>query len=965
MRSAEVEPAPADGSRKGTRGWAMTTLGELRRVEVWLRRRLAGRADTEHIQILIRIVITALMFVYITNVPLGEDAERIIRQSAVIYTLAVGASLLLFVHLLLRPAPCPARRFCGIATDAIGVNGAIYVGGEAAMLFFPFLLWSILGHGFRYGRLYLAVAAVSSAALFIAVVVTAPAWQGFAALDIGLVLSLVMLPAYFAVLLRRLEGAVTRAEEASRAKSRFLATMSHEFRTPLNAIIGMTDLLRTTALDAEQRDMAVTTRSAAHSLLALVNDVLDIAKIEAGRFTVDQERFDLHAQLANLRRMLHLEAQARGLYLRLRVDPTVPRFFVGGRGPLHQILVNLTANAIKFTSQGGVLVDVRALERDADTIRLRFEVHDTGIGIAAEAQGRIFDSFGQAEADTSRRYGGSGLGLAIARELTELLQGRIGVVSALGQGSSFWIELPLRLDPAAAAEADWAAAAATATPAPTAGRLDGGRSCVVVLGGTAASTALTRRLERHGVGAIAASDVTTAVDSAVSSGLATAIVVVEDEPAIDIEALSEALDHRRPSEPIDIVSLLPRRVEHLAWCLADLATDVDDQTLARVLHLALAAGEAGREDAELNRLVAARPSRVLLVEDNRTNQHVIGKILEHAGHRVAIADTGESCLEMLEDETFDVVLLDLNMPGMGGFDTLKMLRFMLALNELPPIVALTADATAETREAALSLGFSAYVTKPIDSPQLLATIDRLATAAQARRESAPVDEAEADQARTSGTAADCASAGQSADAPVDPQGGQSGRYAGPKAAGGRFWASSPARLQQASGVVALRDAAERAGVARAAGRSLIDPPTESPMHGYAAAAPRAATVLDMRKIATLLELDAGDGFFAQVVDDYLLDVAQLQKEIEEAVRAGDAVAFRNAAHALKSSSAHIGAQGVFDCCLGLRHLDDHALLMRAPAELARLDAEIEQAGTALLQCKDAGPGPRSGRREGG
>jgi two-component system, sensor histidine kinase RpfC len=399
---------------------------------------------------------------------------------------------------------------------------------------------------------------------------------------------------------------------------------------------------------------------------------------------------------------------------------------------LHQILINLTANAIKFTRHGGVLIDVRALERGPTSLRLRFEVHDTGIGIAAGAQTRIFESFGQAEADTSRRFGGTGLGLAIARELTELLQGRIGVVSALGQGSSFWIELPLRLDPAAASElALPPGAPASDAAAPAARGRAGAQSVVVVLGGIAASDALMTRLERLGVAGIATSDITTAVDSAVSSGLATAIIVVDDEPVVDIEALSEALDHRRPSEPIDLISVLRQRVEHLASCLADLSTEVDDPTLVRVLRLALAAGEAGREDSEASRLVAARPARVLLVEDNRTNQHVIGKILEHAGHDVAIADSGEACLEALERERFDIVLLDLNMPGMSGFDTLKMLRFMLAVTELPPIVALTADATAETREAAMGLGFSAYVTKPIDAPRLLETIDRLGGAALA------------------------------------------------------------------------------------------------------------------------------------------------------------------------------------------------------------------------------------------
>lgn len=303
-------------------------------------------------------------------------------------------------------------------------------------------------------------------------------------------------------------------------------------------------------------------------------------------------------------------------------------------------------------------------------------------------------------------------------------------------------------------------------------------------------------------------------------------------------------------------------------------------------------------------LRAQTVSNVLLVEDNRTNQHVIGKILEHAGHTVNLADSGEECIELMEANAFDIVLLDLNMPGMSGFNTLKMLRFMLPIPDLPPIVALTADATAETRDAAMALGFSAYLTKPIDTLQMLATIDRLA-GQRMRQRTRPL---------------------------------------------------APA----AATVVLLPEATERAALARAAGRSPIDvAPELSPQ----AANTARSGALDARKIDTLLELDAGDGFFAQVVDDYLLDVAQLEKELHEAVTQGNARAFRDAAHALKSSSAHIGAQAVFEFCVGLRHLDDHALLMRATGDLELLRGEIERARAGLLQCKERALQAPSSRRE--
>ncbi len=416
-----------------------------------------------------------------------------------------------------------------------------------------------------------------------------------------------MLPAYFAVLLGKLEGAVTRAEDASRAKSRFLATMSHEFRTPLNAIIGMTDLLRTTPLDAEQRDMATTTQSAAHSLLALVNDVLDIAKIEAGRFTLDEEPFDLHEQLGNLRRMLYLEAQARGLYFRLRVDPTIPTAFVGGRGPLHQILVNLTANAIKFTSEGGVLIDVRSLEQERD--RARDCASRCTIPASASPRRRRRASSRASprpRSRLSRRYGGTGLGLAIAKELTDLLQGRIGVVSALGQGSSFWIELPLRWIPPLRRPRCPLPQEPPAPSMPPAVARVAGRGARRSSGDRRGAR---QRLEaaRH-----PGSDRSRHHDRRRQCGRQRprrAILVVDDAPPVDIEALSEALDHRRPSEPVDILTLLDRRVEHSWPDLGRFRQADDDRLLVRMLRFALASGLAGGERPDTVKLVADNPAR--------------------------------------------------------------------------------------------------------------------------------------------------------------------------------------------------------------------------------------------------------------------------------------------------------------------------------------------------------------------
>jgi two-component system sensor histidine kinase RpfC len=309
-----------------------------------------------------------------------------------------------------------------------------------------------------------------------------------------MMIALVILPFYFAVLLGKLTQAVRLAEEASRAKSHFLAAMSHEFRTPLNAVIGMGEVLATTPLDADQRDIVATVRSAAAGLLGLVDDVLDLARLEARRFTVDDVPFDLHDLLATVRHLLFHAAAAKGLYLRLRLDPDTPYRLRGGARALRQVLLNLAANAVRFTETGGVVIDVRPVAAGpqpapspgaAAVCRLRFEVRDTGLGLSPEAQAKVFERFSQAEETRRRVTGGTGLGLSIVRELAELMGGEVGVESTPGRGSRFWLELPLTV-PADGLGSNGDAAA------------EGCRGEVVVLAGSDAAAAVLDRLGQMG-----------------------------------------------------------------------------------------------------------------------------------------------------------------------------------------------------------------------------------------------------------------------------------------------------------------------------------------------------------------------------------------------------------------------------------------------------------------------------------
>jgi two-component system sensor histidine kinase RpfC len=422
-----------------------------------LRARLRARPDTEHEQALTRLVVVPAMLAYMLLAPFPPEQAAGIRQaSLLIFAVGLASALLVALHILWRPGVSHARRSWSLLADVAGVAASMLAGGTIASVFFPLLLWIILGYGFRYGRSYLILATAASVTGFSAVLALSPEWRQSPFVDTAMMVALVILPGYFAVLLGKLTHAVRLAEEASRAKSHFLAAMSHEFRTPLNAIIGMGEVLATTPLDADQRDMLATVRTAATGLLGLVDDVLDLARLEARRFTVDDVPFDLHDLLATVRHLLLHAAAAKGLHLRLRLDPDTPYRLRGGARALRQILLNLAGNAVRFTEVGGVVIEVRPVgpaagPGGAAPRRLRFEVRDTGLGLSPAAQARVFERFSQAEETRRKVAGGTGLGLSIVRELAELMGGEVGVESAEGRGSSFWLELPMEVSPAAVA----------------------------------------------------------------------------------------------------------------------------------------------------------------------------------------------------------------------------------------------------------------------------------------------------------------------------------------------------------------------------------------------------------------------------------------------------------------------------------------------------------------------------------
>jgi two-component system sensor histidine kinase RpfC len=651
---------------------------------------------------IVSTIVTYTLFIRSRGGIPAESFGMVTVYAYISMLLAILLLILVWQELLNKTA----RRCTGMVLDMAGITVAMYYLAQYGAPLFAAYLFVTIGYGFRYGIKYLVASALLAILCFVGLSSVSVFGKNLEFIVVAGVVVLAIVPAYVAVLLRRLILEKERAEIANKEKTRFLANVSHEIRTPLNAVVGFSSMLGRETDEAKRAQAARNIKDASESLTALVDGVLDFSKIESGHVQIKQEAFDLYALVRSIEGMFSMQVEQGGVRYITDIDDSVPPCIKGDVGRLRQILVNLAGNAVKFTTAGEIRVRIRRTGGHESSEQLLFEVIDTGIGIPKALQARIFERFRQADDSVQRKYGGTGLGTAIAKRLVELMDGTIGVDSQEQKGSRFWFQIPLSeasMEKHAAYSPDSLQPSFCIISGMPGNQFSGNSGMQTDVATDARAFKDWNALEDSGIGL---DDCFVIVDSRGMSEKDVSGLLGNSRRASACLIAYDPDNSRRDEYLRSGFHMVIRSFEHIDNVRLYAAQILDMHSKSRL-----------KEDLSRYLEDGDKP-RVLVTDDCKLNRHVMKSILDEIGVESDFASSGPMALDKLSRSAYDLMVLDIQMPGMSGFDVIESYHSQSRGEDAVPIMIVTGDATSEIYDECNRLGVSRFLLKPVDPDKL-------------------------------------------------------------------------------------------------------------------------------------------------------------------------------------------------------------------------------------------------------
>ncbi|MEW8624466.1 MAG: ATP-binding protein [Candidatus Thiodiazotropha sp.] len=676
---------------------------------------LSDDAKSEYAQGYIRLLFTCLITIYSLVMYLTNSKEPFFAQTAQLGGAYVIFSILILLSFRYFNQGSLTRKISTMLGDQIVTCLAMYIAGEAGVFLFIVLVWSIVGHGARFGTIYLYAGMVLSTLGLLILTIVSPFWIAHPLIAYGLMLIVILIPLFVSKILGQLVKAKAAAEAANQAKSRFLANMSHELRTPLSGIIGLARLITMEPSNHTVDEKVKTIDSSARHMLNLIDDILDLSMIEEGQIKIDCRIFDFHALIVSVCATLDPIARNKGIRLMSHISPEVPIYLIGDSRRIQQVLNNLIGNAVKFTHQGYVDVRVNTLQRSEFEVALRFEVIDTGIGILKSGLRHIFHRFNQVDDDITREFGGTGLGTTISREVVMAMGGDIQVESTLGKGSRFYFDLTLERPETPYPESSYSSNTAIVYT------LD--QDFFVRIN---QSLTLWQVISEQ---AGSVRDLKQRVHEISRQGDQIPLVILDAESiSSDIQKIVATLKRSEETEAhiilVDTVDKLhplstPREIDSVVRDLGN------SELLYNAIHTGLLSTQVAEGVESINswkQLKERNKLEILVAEDSTVNRLVLGEMLTKAGFQVDLVEDGELALMKLEGFHYNIAIVDMQMPRFGGLDVIREYKTGQGLYNPIPFIVLTANISQEAELQCKAAGADAYLQKPVDIDKLIEQI---------------------------------------------------------------------------------------------------------------------------------------------------------------------------------------------------------------------------------------------------